>query len=177
MVNGTAPLLFFHFSGITVDGGNRLSKYADQFNLDSRPDLNDLFTEYRGRLVENGIRNSIHYQYAFGRYSNGEPVNNIQRAAFAANLSRFDSANPFDANGSFYKWAKRHHLQSGPDSVGTFGRSSYSKMDIRVRIVNTMLRLALRVLGADRYTILMKYFEYVSVLRNQNDVFGSTERG
>ncbi len=175
IVNGTAPLIFFHFSGINVDGGNRISKYADQFNLDSRPDLKDLFAEYRGRLVENGIRNSIHHQYAFGSYNNGEPVNNIQRAAFAANLSRFDSANPFDADGPFYKWAKRHHLQSGPDSVGTFGRNSYSNKDIRVRIVNTMLRLALRVLGADRYTILMKYFEYGSVLRNQKDIFGSTQ--
>jgi hypothetical protein len=174
IVNGTAPLIFFHFSGVSADGGSRISKYADQFNLDSRPDLNDLFAQYRGCLVKNGIRNSIHYQYAFGRYDNGEPINNIQRAAFAANLNGFDSANPFDANGPFYKWAKRHHLQSGPDSVGTFGRSSYSKTDLRVRIVNTILRLALRVLGADRYTILMKYFEFGSILRNQKDIFGNT---
>jgi hypothetical protein len=173
LVNGTAPLIFFHFSGVNVDGGNRISKYTDQFTLDSRPDLNDLFAEYRDCLAKNDIRNSTQYQYAFGRYNNGEPVNNIQRAAFAANLGRFNSTNPFDANGPFYKWAKRHHLQSGPDSVGTFGRSSYNKTDLRIRIVNTMFRLALRVLGADRYAILMKYFEYASILRNQKDIYDS----
>ena len=37
-----------------------------------------------------------------------------------------------------------------------------------------MLRLALRLLGADRYTILMKYLGYVSVLRNQKDILGDT---
>lgn len=175
VVNGTAPLIFFHFSGINVDGDNRISKYADQFNLDSRPDLKEIFAEYRDRLVKNGIRKSVHSRYAFGSYNNGELINNIQRAAFAANFNMFDSGNPFDENGPFYKWAKRHHLQSGQDSVGKFGRHSYSSTDTRVRIVNTILRLALRVLGADRYTILMKYFEYQSVLRNQKDVFGSPQ--
>ncbi|WP_420240102.1 group 1 glycosyl transferase (plasmid) [Telmatobacter bradus] len=172
VVNDTTPLVFYHFSGVNVDGDTRISKYADQFNLDSRNDLKDLFTEYRDRLVKNGIRNYSRSQYAFGSYSNGELVNNLQRAAFAANLERFGTENPFDANGSFYKWAKQHHLQSRQDSVGKFNRKTYSRSDKRVRIVNMLLRIALRLLGADRYTILMKYFEYGSVLRNQKDVYG-----
>jgi hypothetical protein len=171
VVNGATPLIFFHFSGVNVDGGNRISKYVDQFNLDSRPDLIELFAEYRDRLVKNGIREVIRYRYAFGSYRNGELVSNIQRAAFAANLSRFSTGNPFDEDGSFYKWAKRHRLLSGQDSVEQFGRGSYSRAHARVRIVNGVFRLALRILGADRYTILMKYCEYASVLRNQRDIF------
>jgi hypothetical protein len=37
--------------------------------------------------------------------------------------------------------------------------------------VNSLLRMALRLLGADRYTVLMKYLAYISVLRNQKDIF------
>jgi hypothetical protein len=170
VVNEAVPLIFFHFSGIYLDGNRRITRYANQFTLDSRPDLEELFLEYRDRLSRNGIQGARQHRYAFGCYSNGVTINRIQRAAFAGNLDAFSGANPFDENGSFYKWAKRNHLQTGEDSVNRFGRNAYTSTDTRVRIINTILRLALRLLGADRYTILMKYFEYASVLRNQKDV-------
>ncbi len=149
VVNGTMPLVFFHFSGISIDGGNRISKHTDQFDLTSRPDLAELFRYYRQCLVSNGIRKVSCYSYAFGHFA-------------------------FTAEGPFYRWARRRHLQRHQDSVGQYGRNTYSKADVRIRLVNTMLRLALRLLGADRYTILMKYLEYASVLRNQKDIFSDT---
>jgi hypothetical protein len=164
VVNNTEPLIFFHFSGIGVDGGERLSKQ-----------LADLFANYRERLVSNGIRDFSGYRYAFGYFDNGVLVNSLQRAAFAANLERFGSTNPFDASGPFYRWAQRRHLQSRQDSVASYGRKSYRKADVRVRFVNAMMRLALLLLGADRYTILMKYLEYASLLRNQKDILGDAE--
>ena len=68
------------------------------------------------------------------------------------------------------RWAKRNHLQTGEDSVNRFGRNAYTSTDTRMRVINTILRLVLRLLGAGRDTILMKYFEYASILRNQKDV-------
>jgi hypothetical protein len=174
IVNRTAPLIFFHFSGISIDGGSRISKHTDQFDLTSRPDLAELFANYRQRLVSNGIRNVGPHNYAFGSFDNGALVNKLQRAAFAANLEKFGATHPFDARGPFYQWARRHHLQSRQDSVGKYGRKAYSKSDVRVRLVNTVMRLALRLLGADRYTVLMKYLEYASLLRNQKDIFSGT---
>jgi len=172
VVNGAEPLLFFHFSGISIDGGKRISKHTDQFDLVSRPDLAELFADYRERLVVNGIRDISRHTYAFGHFDNGTLVNKLQRAAFASNLEKFGSTNPFDAAGPFYRWARRHHLQSHQDSIGEYSRKAYSKADIRIRIINSMLRLTLRLLGADRYTVLMKYLEYASLLRNQKDIFG-----
>jgi hypothetical protein len=40
-------------------------------------------------------------------------------------------------------------------------------------MLHSMFRLALRILGADRYTVLLKYLSYVSILRNQRDVFAA----
>lgn len=175
VVNGTVPLIFFHFSGMNVDGGDRISKHTDQFDLAARPDLAELFSNYRERLIGNDIRSAVHYPYAFGHFDNGVLVNKLQRAAFAANLKRFGSTNPFDSDGPFYRWAKLHHLQSRQDSSEKYGRKTYSKADVRVRLINAMMRLALRLLGADRYTILMKYLEYASLLRNQKDIFGDAD--
>src|ERR1700685_4647933 len=173
MVNGTATLIFFHFSGINVEGGQRISKHNDQFDLLSRPDLAELFSDYRARLVSNGIRDVKHHRYAFGQFGNGALVNKLQRAAFSANLEKFGATNPFDPSGPFYRWAKRRHLQSVNDTSEKYGRKAYSKADVRVRFINAALRFALRALGGDRYTVLMKYLEYASLLRNQKDIFAA----
>ena len=175
LANGV-PLVFYHFSGVHVDGGDRISKHTDQFDLASRPELQDLFSEYRQRLVDHGIRDTSAQPYAFGHFSNGKLVNKLQRAAFAANLERFGGSDPFDADGPFYAWAKRRHLQGSQESVGKYGRKTYSASDFRARLINSMMRLSLRILGADRYTILMKYLEFASILRNQKDIFEPARR-
>jgi hypothetical protein len=176
LVNGVAPLIFFHFSGVSVDGRDRISKHTDQFDLTNRPDLAEIFADYRERLVGNGIRSVKAHRYAFNYYDNNELINKLQRAAFAANLDKFGSVNPFDTRGPFYRWAQQRHLQSRQDTSGEYGRKSYKRNDLRIRLVNRILRLALSLLGADRYTILMKYLEYASVLRNQKDILGAVQR-
>jgi hypothetical protein len=170
LVNGTDPLIFFHFSGIDIDGGCRISKHTDQFDLTSRPDLAEIFACYRALLVSNGIRNFSAHSYAFGHFDNGVLVNKLQRAAFSANLERFGSTNPFHTEGPFYRWAKQLRLQSPQDSSDKYGRKHYSQTNVKVRLVTIMMRMTLRLLGADRYTILMKYLEYASLLRNQKDI-------
>jgi hypothetical protein len=172
VVNGNEELVFFHFSGVEVDGGDGISKHYDRIDLVLRPDVADLIAEYRKLLVENGIRDFARYQYAFGRFYDGTLINRLQRAAFAANLDQFRMSDPFDPKGPFFEWAKQRHLMSRSDTAGKYRRQSYNLSDKRVRLVNALLRLALRVLGADRYSILMKYFEYASILRNQNDIIG-----
>lgn len=172
IVNDDAPLSFFHFSGIAVDGGNRISRHTEQFDLTSRQDLVELFAEYRDRLAMANQPAYPDYRYAYGYFSNGKLINKLQRAAYAANLDRFQGSDPFDANGPFYHWSSRKGLQSQQECVGLLGRKAYNPNDPRIRIVNGILRTALRVLKADRYSLLMRYLEFASVLRNQRDILG-----
>lgn len=171
IVNGQAPLVFYHFSGVDVSGGDTIAKRFEQFDLNSRPDLRSIYVAYRSSLVNNGIGTLQSFKYAFGYFSNGELVNQLERALFSVRMKQFADSNPFDAQGRFYQWARKNHLRSSQDTARNHNAKSYSKEDARVRLINSMLRLALRLLGADRYTVLMKYFSYVSVLRNQGDVF------
>lgn len=177
LVNGLAPLIFFHFSGVRVDGGNTISKGFDQFDLVSRPDLKELFEYYRGLLVRHGIHDLSSWNYAFGQFNNGQLVNKLQRAAYSTNLGKFGSSSPFDSNGPFYRWAKKNHLQGRKETVGRYNRHTMNRADPKVRFVNFMLKLTLRMLGADRYTVLMKYLAYISVLRNQRDVIDDVPSG
>jgi len=173
IVNGQAPLIFYHFSGIDANGGDMIAKRFEQFDLKSRSDLASIYADYRGYLIRNGMGTLGGHRYAFGYFSNGELINQLERALFAVKMKEFAGSDPFDARGPFFRWATRHHLDSSQDTARMHNAKSYNKEDFRVRLINAMLRMALRLLGADRYTVLMKYFSYVSVLRNQGDVFSN----
>ena len=170
-VNGQVPLIFFHFSGVSVDGGVTISRGYDQFDLVSRPDLREIFDLYRANLIRHGIQDVSRFVYAYGQFNNGQIINKLQRAIYSAHMNKFLPSSPFDAAGPFYKWAKSNHLQGSKETVSKYNRHTIDRSDPKVRFVNSLLRLALRVLGSDRYTILMKYLAYISVLRNQKDLF------
>jgi hypothetical protein len=163
--------LFFHFSGISVDGGKRISKFSDHYTLSNRPDLRSIVDNYRAALVRHGISAASGNRYAFGRFDNGQPINRLCRSLYAANLERFRGEDPFRSTGRFYKWASSIGLLSAADAAKNHGASAYSKNDVRIRAIHGALRMALRVLGADRYTTLMKYLSHIAILRNQKDVF------
>jgi hypothetical protein len=170
MVNQSNPLEFFHFSGVSVDGGEKISKFTDRFNLTNRPDLRSVFEDYRAQLINHGFRDSSTAKYAFGVFDNGQYISRLARSMYAANLERFGGENPFSSSSKFYVWAKKARLFSVRDSANSYTLKSYSKGDPRLRLLNGLLRAALRVMGADRYTVLLKYLSHISILRNQSDV-------
>jgi hypothetical protein len=170
VVNECSPLEFFHFSGISVDDRDQISKFTDCYDLTNRSDLRLIFNDYRAQLINHGFRTYCSASYAFGAFDNGQYINRLVRSVFASNLDNFGGENPFSISSHIYEWAKRMHLLSARDSANNYKLTSYSKTDPRLRVLNAILRLALRILGADRYTVLLKYLLYVSILRNQRVV-------
>jgi hypothetical protein len=167
MVNGVDPLIFFHFSGISVDGGEQVSKNSDKFTLSNRPDLRCLFEGYREQLLHYGLRDFSGREYAFGVFDNGQPINRLTRRLYSVNLERFAGENPFRSTSGFYLWAKDKGLlgRSFSPKVQPFIR--YSKTGAQARILGAALRLTLHLLGPERYLQFMKYLSYISILRNQ----------
>jgi|SRR5580704_8244658 hypothetical protein len=172
IVNGTAPLVFYHFSGVSVDGGKLISKGYDQHTLDSLPVLVELFEFYRAELLRNGMRELGKGQYAFARYDNGQFISKLHRALYAAHLQVFqDAGNPFQSSNRFYAWVKEQHMLGAQDSASQYNKRTMNPSDPKVKVANSFLRLLLRFGGVDRYTVLMKYFGFISVLRNQKEIF------
>ncbi len=173
-VNGSFPLVFFHYSGINVDGGDRISKFTDQFNLQNRFDLRRLFENYREHLVAHGLREMRNHSYAFGTFDNGERISKLMRAVYAGRLEQFGSHNPFDSAGPVYRWGRKHGLLANAGNpAAPIPPALEWHEDRRVRLVNAGLRLLLRIVGVDRYTLFLRYLGYISVLRNQQEIFDS----
>lgn len=174
-VNGQ-PLVFFHFSGLSIDPPSEprleVSKYQNRSDFSSRPDIKPLFDRYRDKLVEHGHAALRHRPYGFACFSNGERINAISRRLFALAQEEFDSSvDPFDAKGPVYRMlAARGALGGGPaqEPPTTYHAHRYAG---RMRVMQMLLRLVFRVLGPERYGLLMAYFGHVSSVRNQRDVF------
>lgn len=169
VVNEHYPLLFFHFSGVAVNDENQISRHQNRYDLDSRNDLAEIFAEYRRLLRSHGMDEFSKLPYQFGQFTNGEPIPQLARSLYAANAERFGD-NPFDSSGEVYRWCKRRHLLGGQAAGGGAGAARYQANDWKKRTIHSGLRFLLKVLGVERYTILMRYLSDISILRNQGAI-------
>jgi len=53
----------------------------------------------------------------------------------------------------------------------TYTTMNYNAEDKRLKVVHFILRLTLKIIGVNKYESLMKYLNYISVLRNQKEIF------
>jgi hypothetical protein len=166
MVNGTYPLIFYHFSGIDPDKEEQLSKYQDRYTLTGRSDIKELFTIYRCRLIENGYYKSIKIPYAYDYYKNGEKIGALARRIY--DMAPVCNCSPFETGpGSYYDiLAKKHLLESNTSSKYTKDNT----FSMKNKLDWALLHL-LRFLGPKKYDALMKYLRYSSVIRRQAFIF------
>jgi hypothetical protein len=167
-VNGNAPLCFFHFSGIVVSDPAMLSKNTDRFTLAVRPDLQQLFAAYKAAVLANGKSAGETIPYGFDRFTDGTVVTRLARRIYAAHQQQWAGQDPFDAAGAFATFAKRQGLVAGKVAPQKATWKEFNAKDRRVDMVHRGLRFALRVLGPNRYELLMRYLAHIAVLRNQS---------
>ena len=177
VVNGTWPLVFFHFSGIDLNSVAGISKYQNRFDLTNRPDLAELFMQYetwmRKSLQINGCKN---WRYSYGYFSDGKAVPQLTRRLFGKLREQFDGVDPFDAQGRFYAWARQKGLIAGCSQPPRYSALTYDKQDWRLQLIHKSLLIILRLFGVTRYTMLMKYLSFISVLGNQAELFHGGQR-
>ncbi|MDG7002243.1 MAG: hypothetical protein JRN15_24360, partial [Nitrososphaerota archaeon] len=80
-------------------------------------------------------------------------------------------SNPFESGGKVYGWLKSRGMLASKDEAAGFNSMNYDRNDARIKLIHTIMGMLLRILGVNRYTMLMKYISYKSILRNQGDVF------
>lgn len=166
-VNGETRLLFFHFSGIVVSDPSVLSKNTNRFTLADRPDLQDLFFAYKQRVIgfQNPVTDAL--PYGFDTFTDGTVVTRLARRIYAIDHVRWNTMNPFDSGSDFAQFARRKRLVAGKVAAPKSTWKEFNLTDRRVATVHFALKAALRLLGPNRYELLMRYLSYISVLRNQ----------
>ena len=175
VVNGTEPLCFFHFSGVVVADATMLSKHTDRYTLPGRPDLHRLFAEYKAAVVARRDAGREGIAYGFDVLTDGTAITRLARRIYAKHQARWAGFDPFEANGEFARFAKGLGLVRGKAKPKTATWKEFDPGDRRVRAVHASLKMALRVLGPDRYEVLMRYLAHISVLRNQSVFLGNLQ--
>lgn len=169
------PLCFFHFSGVAIDDPEMLSKHTNRFTLADRPDLQKLFADYNQRVLASRNETSDRLPYGFDRLSDSIVVTRLARRIYAKHCLRWTGQDPFDANGRFASFARRLGLVAGRAATPKSTWKEFNSTDRRVQMVHRLLKAALKLLGPNRYELLMRYLAFISVLRNQS-VFLDDER-
>ncbi|HYK37958.1 group 1 glycosyl transferase [Alloacidobacterium sp.] len=175
LVNKDIPLIFFHYSGVELsDGDNISSKSRTKLTFAERPDLKDLFSEYK-KCVQHNTQDIKEYDYSFGKFTDGTPVSLLARRVYASLLnSGVRLERPFDAKGAFYKLARRKGLIGAKDSSHKYDSRNYNPADRKLTLLHMLFRITLHIAGNDRYTMLLKYLGYCAVLRNQAAILEAT---
>lgn len=169
MVNGHSPLVFFHFSGYKPAVPDELSgKLRLKQNI--YPSLRKLLRFYGERLKANGAEFYPKYQYAYGQFSDGSLITTLARRLYSVTMDQWRDQDPFDATGDFFKAAKKARVLSKQDQSKKYSSNNLPKDDWRIRAINRVLFSLPRVIGGDRYTMLMKYLSFISILRNQRQL-------
>jgi len=167
-VYNSAPLCFFHFSGIVVNDPTMLSKHTDRFTLTERPDLREIFAAYKTAVLTNGKSAGEAMPYGFDAFTDGTVITRLARRIYAAHQQQWAGQDPFDATGSFAAFAKRQGLVAGKAAPQKATWKEFNSKDPRVEMVHRVLRFALRILGPNRYELLMRYLAHIAVLRHQS---------
>lgn len=97
-VAGAEPLVFFHFSGVSVKNPGQLSKHQTRF---LPPDLGpaiELVEAYIAQIIANGHETWSKTPYACGSFEDGSPIPLPVRRAAAEKVSTRADFHHYDAN-------------------------------------------------------------------------------
>jgi len=164
-------LKFFHFAGFDIKDTSSIHKYHKAYSIDDYPEIREIMDDYRIKLIDNGFGN-VKTPYLFAEFETGDTITQFHRRFFRRLVEmgyKFD--NPFrSGENSFYELLKKNSLLStskiNPDKLG---KDSVGSFESKVKLINFLMRMIKRIIGFDRYTMLMKFaLRYV---RPENQVF------
>jgi hypothetical protein len=166
IVNGNDPLVFFHFSGINIGKLDSISRHLNRFTFNDFPELKRLFGEYAEAVELNEHKRYASIPYGFAAFDNGKGISSVARRLYSYCDNKGDD--PFSAESEYYRFCKRNNLLILNDT-GRFNNfsSKTGSNGWQMITINWGLRQLLRLLGAEKYDLLNRYFRYISILRNQ----------
>jgi hypothetical protein len=173
LVNEIHTLRFIHFSSFSENTPEVIANKQTRFLPGSRPDFLPLAEIYAAKLrAASSAGTAWPASYGFDYFDDGVPITPTLRRVYATLPLLFPDANPFSPQSAVRQYAARRRLLNNNGQASkrlTF--KDVGKFERHERLIFAFLRLALRVLGPDRYFALMRYMAHISSIRNQAGVF------
>lgn len=88
LVNDAGPLVFFHFSGYSVDTKEVLAKYQHRYTFENRPELLPLFEDYRNNLLNNKYHELFQIPCVYSKPTAQQRAHKPRRSRLIKLLSR-----------------------------------------------------------------------------------------
>jgi hypothetical protein len=169
VVNGSKPLRLFHFSSFDPHQPQSIAKRQARFPEGSRPDLARLLDDYAAELLAAGFDEFSAIEYGFDYFPSGEYVSPTLRRMYANQAYEFPlEEDPFQPTSALMRFARAKRLVGA--SIGKARRQTAGDMSrhgLQIRVLSYAFKLALWVLGPNRYFLLMRYLAHASSIRNQ----------
>lgn len=162
IVNTDEKLYFYHFSGINFEDLKSISIYQNRYTLEQRTDLIELFELYKNKMIQNGFYETMNWPYKYSSYENGEKIGPVARRLYDQFSSKYPA--PFSVQKtSYYNLLK---------SKGLLENCSYSNTQVDRLMrkggeINFFLKILKKIVGINRYDLLMRYLHWISVIRRQ----------
>lgn len=150
------PLVFFHFSGVRAQQPSELSRHQTRHQLIPGSPLATLVGAYCAELLAGGHAQTAQLPYTYGTLDDGTPITpTMRRAAVCAPAS----TDPFRSGGSLQVELRSCGMGRvrRPTHAISSSTLDFDPADWRVRIVNLVVRLASRLIGVERFRLLLRY--------------------
>lgn len=169
LVNGSTPLRLFHFSSFDPHQPLTIAKRQTRFRAGERADLTELLQQYAADLLAAGYDEFSRLEYGFDRFPSGEYVSPTLRRIYANRGYGFSlDEDPFQPTSALMRFARSKRLVGPSITRATrMTAGDLPRHGLQIRILTFGFRLALRVLGPNRYFLLMRYLAHASSIRNQ----------
>lgn len=150
-------LIYFHFSGVVPTNPSILSKHQTRHSLQAGSPLSGLVQDYCQALIDLGHEQYAELDYGFSKLDDGTFITPTMRRALL--VVPYDEQEPFRTTSRL----QRELVAAGVTVPGSGGPSrsmntlTFDAQNIKVRMVNGLLRGAKRVLGIERLIALLRY--------------------
>lgn len=168
--NGSFPLVFVHYSGFDYQElilGNIEHKTIRKLKI--YDDLLPLFDEYKISLRESDFTKYLKMEYSYSFFENSAQILNIHRRLYRRLVDdNIHFSEPFEiAEGSFFDILKNKKMVSSPSkSIAKSNRFNTPNIGGKVKLINILLRFIYKVIGYQRYFMLVKLMREYSKVEN-----------
>ena len=167
------PLYFVHYSGYDYTSlyEGRV-KQCHISGMNNYEDVAMLLNEYAEWLnhYSDVFLYYINSDYSYNYYTNGMPILSFHRRLYNGLIAKGQLfKNPFEADGgSFYKLLNNNKLIFKPIiNVEKIGKKDALGMSSNLSILNKLFRMIYKIIGYNRYLLLLRYMRFFSRYESQ----------
>lgn len=164
-------LIFYHFSSFNYYANEMPNKlypsYKERFSF-----MQSLCEEYRKLLIDNELLKFKDINYSFNFFDNGKAISPLHRRIYRRliELELFNKKhNPFVVNkNSFYSLLNDNKLLFAVDNkIDSQNENNFEGFDKKVRTINWGMSVIKKIIGVEKYFLLIKFFQRYTRFENQ----------